>query len=111
MSYVTLENVKRIFHSSLVIFPFMSIQESCFHGIFQNKSSAIPVQVLTDGHRWRGCMKRVSETSAALSNGTNGVDLGTGPGDNMKFHFMEFTENLHGIPPYLTDYKTILGMY
>ena len=56
-------------------------------------------------------MKQVSETSAALSNGTNGVGLGTGPGDNMKFHFMEFTENLHGIPHYLTDYQTIMGTY
>ena len=89
----------------------MSIQESYFHGIFQNKPSVIPVRVLTDGNRWRRCMKRVSKTSAALSNGTNGVGLGTGPGDNMKFHFMEFTENLHGIPHYLTDYQTIMGTY
>ena len=89
----------------------MSIQESCFHGIFQNKPSAIPVRVLTDGNQWRGCMKLVSETSTALSNGTNGVGLGTGLGDNMKFHFMEFTENLHGIPHYLTDYQTIMGTY
>ena len=89
----------------------MSIRESCFHGIFQNKPSAIPVRVLTDRNRWRGCMKRVSETSAALSNGTNGVGLGTGPADNMKYHFMDFTENLNGIPNYLTNYQTILGTY
>ena len=64
-----------------------------------------------DTQKWRVCMKHVSETSPALSNNGNyGVDLGTTT-DVLKYHFFEFTTNLQGMAPNLTNYQGILGMF
>ena len=65
-----------------------------------------------DRQKWRVCLKHVSEMLQALSNGSNGVGLGTTlPTDLLKFHFFEFTTNLQGIAQKLTNYQAILGTY
>ena len=82
-------------------------------GILQNQPPAIPVCLLTHTQKWRVCMKHVSETLPALSNGgNNGVGLGTtSAADVLKFHFFEFTTNVQGMALNLTTYQGILGMF
>ena len=82
-------------------------------GILQNQPPAIPVCVLTDTQKWRVCMKHVSETSPALSNGgNNGVGLGTtSAADVLKYHFFEFMTNVQGMALNLMTYQGILGMF
>ena len=78
----------------------------------QNQPEAIPVRILTDKRHWRVCLKNVSETSAALSNGgANGVGLGTTNADALKFHFFQFTTNIQGMAQHLNTYQAILGMF
>ena len=66
-----------------------------------------------DTRKWRVCMKHVSEMSEALSNGGNyGVGLGTTTAaDVLKYHFFEFTTNVQGMAPNLTNYQGILGTF
>ena len=58
-------------------------------------------------------MKHVSETLPALSNGGNyGVSLGTtSVADVLKYQFLEFTTNIHGMAQNLTTYQGVLGMF
>ena len=79
----------------------------------QNQPPAIPVRILTDTKRWRVCLKHVSETLQALSNGgNNGVGLGTTPPiDVLKFHFFEFMTNTQGMAQNLMTYQGILGTF
>ena len=79
----------------------------------QNQPPAIPVRVLMDKQKWRVCMKHVSETSPALSNGgNNGVGLGTTSAtDVLKYNFFEFTTNVQGMAQNLTTYQGILGTF
>ena len=66
-----------------------------------------------DTRKWRVCMKHVSQTSQALSNGgNNGVGLGTTPAaDVLKYHFFEFTTNVQGMALNLMNYQGILGTF
>ena len=66
-----------------------------------------------DTQNWRVCMKCVSEMSQALSNGgNNGVGLGTTSAtDVLKYHFFEFTTNIHGMAQNLRTYQGVLGMF
>ena len=58
-------------------------------------------------------MKHVSETSLAMSNGGNyGVGLGTtSVADVLKYHFLEFTTNIHSMAWNLRTYQGVLGMF
>ena len=66
-----------------------------------------------DAQNWRVCMKHVSETSQALSNGgNNSVGLGTtSAADVLKYHFIEFTTNIHSMAQNLRTYEGVLGMF
>ena len=79
----------------------------------QNQPPAIPVCVLTDTQKWTVCMKHVSETSLALSNGGNNhVGLGTtSAADVLKYHLFEFMTNVQGMAENLTTYHGILGTF
>ena len=54
-----------------------------------------------------------SETLPALSNGGNtGVGLGTtSVADVLKYHFFEFTTNIHGMAQNLRTYQGVLGTF
>ena len=58
-------------------------------------------------------MKHVSQTLPALSNGVNnGFGLGTTSAtDVLKYQFFEFTTNVQGMAPNLTNYQGILGTF
>ena len=93
------------------LFVFLSFVKKL--GILQNQPPAVPVRILMDTQKWRVCMKHVSETWPALSNGgNNGVGLGTtSAADVLKYHFFELTTNVQGMAPNLTTYQGILGTF
>ena len=82
-------------------------------GILQNQPPAIPIRVLTDTQKWTVCIKHVSETLPALSNGGNnsvGFET-TSAADVLKYHFFEFTTNVQGMAQNLMTYQGILGTF
>ena len=81
--------------------------------IFQHLPDTCLVQILSDQVKWWACMKNVSKTSAALSNGQNcGVGLGQHSNDANKRHFLYF-DNAPAIPPtnaFHATYQAVMGM-
>ena len=78
--------------------------------IFQILPDTNPVQTITDKTIWWACMKNVSETSTALSNGqAHGVGLPR-TGNNAHKRYLLYFNNNPTLPPAYTNYACALGM-
>ena len=78
--------------------------------IFQNLPDVCPVRIIMDKLMWCACMKNISETSAALSNGAqHGVGLGRNGINARKKHFFLFNNTPTTRAPFQT-YNATMGM-